>query len=96
MLNTGEKSWSLAREGISSEKWPQTIKSLSKKKKKKKNNKGPEQIGGDEARNTGKGTETGREKGQLFSRNEAVLTYTTSNKDSVGPGIWFNALLLLS
>ena len=66
------------------------------KKKKKKNNKGPEQIGGDEARNTGKGTETGREKGQLFSRNEAVLTYTTSNKDSVGPGIWFNALLLLS
>ena len=95
MLNTGEKSWSLAREGISSEKWPQTVKSLSKKKK-KKNNKGAEQTGGDEAGNTGKGTETGREKGQLFSRNGAVLIYTTSNKDSVGPGIWFNALLLLS
>lgn len=57
-------------------------------------NKVPEQIRGDEAGNTGKGMETGREKGQ--PRNGAVLIYTTSNKNSVGPGIWFNALLLLS
>lgn len=73
-----------------------TSKRMNFKGEVTRDNKVPEQIGEDEVGNTGKGTDTGQEKGQLFSCKRAVLIHTTSNKDLVGSSIWFNALLLLS